>query len=237
MTTYPPGLCLLLSLSLGLVLGRTLRENHVEVTCPSDQDCTLACTAEPKAGVQYSAVRWYKLRHPSSQQSGLLTRTLPNGPTRWYAGADTNVKLQGDSHDIVLPNVTCSDSGVYICYLAAPVGEQNREGKIVLNLQDCPVEPIDVLINPTENPVDSADYRLTDTWLVIAAAAMLMVAFIIFLISYSCLKNTLREKGKIVQKGKKEILLNAPLKPLEKKDLMLIYTLGPKTSTMKHVCV
>uniref|UniRef100_A0A1A8CHE8 Ig-like domain-containing protein n=2 Tax=Nothobranchius TaxID=28779 RepID=A0A1A8CHE8_NOTKA len=236
MTTYPLGLSLLLSLGLCLALGRTIRENHVEVTCPSGQNCTLRCTAEPKDGVQYTAVRWYKLEHPSSQESGLLTRNLPDGPTRWYSGADTNVKLHGDSRDIVLPNVTCSDSGVFKCYLAAPVGEQNREGKIVLNLSDCPVQPLDLLTDTdlTEKPVDSPDYKITDTWLLMSAAAMLIAAFVIFLISYNCLKNTLREKGKIV---KKEILLDAPLKPLETKDLMLIYTLGPKTPKMQHVCV
>lgn len=50
----------------------------------------------------------------------------------------------------------------------------------------------------------------------------------------SCLKNTLKDRKNTT---KKETLLDAKLKPLDKKDLMLIYTLGPKTSTMKHVCV
>lgn len=48
-----------------------------------------------------------------------------------------------------------------------------------------------------------------------------------------CLKNTLRDRHKTTTY---QTSLDAPLKPLEKKDLMLIYTLGPKPKT-KCVCV
>lgn len=48
-----------------------------------------------------------------------------------------------------------------------------------------------------------------------------------------CLKNTLRDRHKATTN---QTSLDAPLKPLENKDLMLIYTLGPKPTT-KHVCV
>uniref|UniRef100_A0A3Q1EKT7 Ig-like domain-containing protein n=1 Tax=Acanthochromis polyacanthus TaxID=80966 RepID=A0A3Q1EKT7_9TELE len=83
-------------------------------------------------------------------------------------------------------------------------------------------------------PVGPTEYKPSDTYLVIFATAVLMLALVIFLLSYYCLKNTIKEKKKM---PKKETFLNAPLKPLDKKDLMLIYTLGPKTSTMKHICV
>ncbi|MEQ2217620.1 hypothetical protein XENOCAPTIV_016855, partial [Xenoophorus captivus] len=110
----------LLSLALLLSLG---------------QSSALECTAKHKPGVRYISVRWYKLEsYPSLQRSGLLTRSLPNGTTRWYKDATREVHLQGESRDIFLPNMTCSDSGVYLCYLAAPVGEQNQEGKVLLTL-------------------------------------------------------------------------------------------------------
>lgn len=70
----------------------------------------------------------------SSQLSGLLTKDLPNGTTRWYTGVDREVDLLGESRSILLPNVTCADRGVYVCHLAAPVGEQNREGQVLLTL-------------------------------------------------------------------------------------------------------
>lgn len=46
-----------------------------------------------------------------------------------------------------------------------------------------------------------------------------------------CLRNSIRERSKTKQR-----FLEAPLKPLEAKDLMLIYTLGPKPKT-RTVCV
>ncbi len=71
---------------------------------------------------------------PESRLSGLLTRDLPNGTTRWYTNLEREVELLGETRDIFLPNVTCADSGVYMCHLAAPVGEQNREGQVLLTL-------------------------------------------------------------------------------------------------------
>ncbi|XP_071325534.1 CD83 antigen isoform X2 [Trachinotus anak] len=189
-----------------------------EVRTVAGEDCTLQCTARYKDGVQYRAVRWYKvLEPPSSRLSGLLTRDLLNGTTRWYTGVDREVELVGESRSIFLPNVTCGDSGVYMCHLAAPVGEQNRDGSVVLTVTDC----------PREKP-------MTDTCLVIFASVVLMVALLIFLISYCFLRTVLRDRSKTT---KKEVLLDAPLEPLEKKDLKLIYTLGPKPSTTTHICV
>lgn len=71
---------------------------------------------------------------PSPRLSGLLTRDLVNGTTRLYSGVDQGVELRVESHSIVLPNVTCGEAGAYMCHLAAPVGEQNREAVVLLTL-------------------------------------------------------------------------------------------------------
>lgn len=71
---------------------------------------------------------------PSPRLSGLLTRDLVNGTTRWYNGVDREVELRVESRSIFLPNVTCDDAGAYVCHLAAPVGEQNKEGLVLLTL-------------------------------------------------------------------------------------------------------
>ncbi|KAK5621528.1 hypothetical protein CRENBAI_002860 [Crenichthys baileyi] len=225
-TPHLLSLALLLSLTC-LASSRSVSEDMVEVSSVSGQSSALECTAKHKPGVRYIAVRWYKLEsYPSLQRSGLLTRSLPNGTTRWYKDATREVHLQGESRDIFLPNMTCSDSGVYLCYLAAPVGEQNQEGKVLLTLTDCPAGSIDSPVRP-ETPL------LADTVLVIFASALLVLALAISFMSYRCLNNTV--KGRTP--AKKEIVLNGPLKPLEKKDLMLIYTLGPKSSKLKHIYV
>lgn len=59
---------------------------------------------------------------------------LPNGTTQWYKGAEGEVEFVNESRNILLSNVSCADSGVYVCHLAAPVGEQNREGRVLLAL-------------------------------------------------------------------------------------------------------
>lgn len=214
-------LALLLSLCACPAEGMAVTAAVLEIQSVFGADCALKCTAQYTPGVQYTAVRWYKVGEPpSSRLSGLLTKDLPNGTTRWFTGLEREVELLGESHDILLPNVTCGDSGMYTCHLAAPVGEQNREGQVLLTITDCPTEGL-----------------MTDTYLVIFAVVVLMVALLIFLISYGSLKTILRDSNRTT---KKETLLDAPLKPLEKKDLQLIYTLGPKVSktpTMKHVCI
>ena len=74
----------------------------------------------------------------SSQQEmperldGLLIRALPSGTIRRCIGLRREVQLLEDSWDILLPNVSFGDSGTYLCLLAAPVGEQSREGRLHL---------------------------------------------------------------------------------------------------------
>lgn len=74
-------------------------------------------------------------KSPSLHRSGLLRKELPDGPTRLYEGMYREVELLDEAHSILLPSLACSDSGVYICSLAAPVGEQNREGRILLSVE------------------------------------------------------------------------------------------------------
>ncbi|TKS82699.1 CD83 antigen [Collichthys lucidus] len=223
----PVELYLLLSLGVSLSVGMSVKHTDLEVVSVSGEDSVLECTADPKAGVQYRAVRWYKVRDPSSDArlSGLLMKHLPNGTTQWYKGAEGEVEFVNESRNIRLSNGTCADSGVYVCHLAAPVGEQNREGRVLLTLTDC----------PTEDLTNNDD--MTDAYMVIVATAVLVLALVIFRISYVSLKNTIKDRSVT---PKKETLLDAPMKPLEKKDLMLIYTLGPKvpkSDTLKHICV
>ncbi|KAM6910407.1 uncharacterized protein FYW49_012333 [Xenentodon cancila] len=235
MTTYALSLGLLFTLSVCLTVGRTIGEDTQVLNVSSGWNVTLPCRAKNEPGVQYVALTWYKHRErPSPHRLGLLRRDLPDGTAELYLDVRRKVVLLDKSRDILLPNVTCNDAGVYLCDLAAPVGEQNREGRVHLVLTDCPV-------HITSFPVDSEDFHLrpteTQMWdnLILFASAMLMVAFFMSLIGYCCVKNTFRDR---IQKIPiKEIFLDAPVKPLEKKDLKLIYTLGPKTSTMKHVFV
>lgn len=69
---------------------------------------------------------------PASRLTGVLTRDLANGTVRRYLGMQRAAELRGESRDLHLPNATCADAGYYVCHLSAPVGEQNREGRVLL---------------------------------------------------------------------------------------------------------
>lgn len=75
-------------------------------------------------------------QEPAPGLSGLLMRDLPAGVTYWYNNTDlrTPLILLDGSYSIRLQNVTCADSGRYTCHLSAPVGEQNREGEVLLRV-------------------------------------------------------------------------------------------------------
>ncbi|KAI4799785.1 hypothetical protein KUCAC02_016681 [Chaenocephalus aceratus] len=155
---------------------------------------------------------------PDPGLSGLLSRKLPNGPTQWYVGVQREMDLQGGTGDIVLPNVTCADRGVYTCHLAAPVGQQNREGQVTLTLTDCPTD------GPSER---------TDAYLVVFASVVLLLALLVFLISYKSLTRTLGDRSKALQ----EVAFLHPNRPLDEKDLQSIKILGPKVSKEKQLWV
>uniref|UniRef100_A0A3Q3VXU6 Ig-like domain-containing protein n=1 Tax=Mola mola TaxID=94237 RepID=A0A3Q3VXU6_MOLML len=179
-----------------------------EVKSVVGADCPLQCVAHFKPDVQYIAVRWYKvIVDPSTRLRGLSYQYLVNGTMQLPPQL-----LVGETHGILLRNVTCSDSGLYTCHLAAPVGEQNQEEQVLLTLSGCP---------------ESHAENMTDTAMAVIATAVLMLSLFV------CLRNTLRDRLKIPTK---EISLDAPLKPLDKKDLMSIYTMGPKPK-VKHFCV
>lgn len=69
---------------------------------------------------------------------GLLLRALPNGTVRRYVGLVQEVELMEDSWNIRLSDVRCGDRGTYLCRLSAPVGEQNREGRLQLSVTGTP---------------------------------------------------------------------------------------------------
>ncbi|XP_067094373.1 CD83 antigen isoform X1 [Osmerus mordax] len=196
---------------VALAVSVDIMEDAEESMCSCGEDAHLRCTAFSASGVQYRAVRWYKINKDPYQLSGLLTRNLtPPNKTRMYAGLEREVELLNNSVDIILPNVTGKDSGSYLCLLAAPVGNQNQEGQIRLKVSGCP-------------DIKSDHLKETDFYLVYAIL-LLVAALLIYIISYACLKQTLMQRNK---RNPQEVLLD---KPLEKNDLMLIYTLGPNWS-------
>uniref|UniRef100_A0A8C6T798 Ig-like domain-containing protein n=1 Tax=Neogobius melanostomus TaxID=47308 RepID=A0A8C6T798_9GOBI len=125
--------CVLCPLSAGLAWVATAEVKIRIIEAAQGQNVSLPCTAGSKKGVDYWACRWYKVWE-DPRLTGLVSRTPPGGMLKWYVGADTRVSLEYPSLSLLLPTVKCSDSGVYQCYMAAPVGEQNREGRVELRV-------------------------------------------------------------------------------------------------------
>ncbi|KAK7877755.1 hypothetical protein WMY93_030569 [Mugilogobius chulae] len=172
-----------------------------------DQNVTLPCVTILKPGLQYWACRWYK-ESVDPRLTGLVSKTLPNGTMRWYVGADTRISLQKDTLNLQLPTVTCSDQGVYQCYLAAPVGEQNREGRVLLTVTGCPrdvVEKVPVVPVDIESPLDLLDVLMLSMSLLLL---LVMGSFLTLL----CLKKKQWNKPKKTTIHSLYPDLSAPLK-------------------------
>lgn len=73
---------------------------------------------------------------PSQKLTGLVRKKLPenNSTVEKYKGAEREVKLLESSMSLLLSNVTEEDSGIYRCFLSAPLGHQNQAGEIVLKV-------------------------------------------------------------------------------------------------------
>ncbi|KAK0141073.1 hypothetical protein N1851_021925 [Merluccius polli] len=182
-----------------------------ERSCSYGSDCVLTCAALNKPAVQYRDVRWYK--ETPDRRNGLLMRSLPNGPTRLYVGLSRQVDVLEDSWSILLPNVSTGDSGTYVCRLAAPVGQQNQEGRVQLAVTGGPDGPP----------------KFQEIMFVVLATIVRSIAAI-----HGLLKNMLRERSKATIKS---LILEAHLHPLDMNMLKSSQTLGPiwsNSSKMKH---
>lgn len=127
--------------------------------------------------------------------SGLLTRSLPNGKAHRYNNTQLTAApvLLGDSYNIRLHNVTCADSGRYTCHLAASVGDQNREGEILLMLagEETLSHLMHLLMYVNVNiplfsdcPETPAETAVDDVFMAMFATFVLVFALVVFRISY-----------------------------------------------------
>ncbi|KAJ8288221.1 hypothetical protein COCON_G00008800 [Conger conger] len=202
------------------VSSRVAVSTSLEIQSSCGEDSVLKCAATPKPGVQYRDVRWHRVSTELPYEAvGMLTKQLKNNSTvQKFRGFERTAQLFSDSLDLLLPNVTSQDSGKYLCFLAAPVGEQNIEGLVFLKVSGCPIESAqkDVLFE-------------------VIVCVSLVLALSMCYICWACLKNISILKSK--KKGSAHQTLKAPF---QKKNLKLIYTpgldsLGP--SSYHHVCV
>ncbi|CAB1334306.1 unnamed protein product, partial [Coregonus sp. 'balchen'] len=128
---------------------------------------------------------------------------MPNQEVKSVCGEDSILKCKPGVQYRAVKWYKLGEEPSNKCLLAAPVGEQNQERQIVLRVTGC------------LESTDQSEER--DTILVLSIVG-LVAALLIFTIRYVILRNMFLQRSK---KYRQEPLLDAPL---EKKDLMLIYT-------------
>ncbi|XDV40625.1 hypothetical protein PO909_009669 [Leuciscus waleckii] len=143
-----------------------------EIRAVIGEDVELPCAAKSKAGVQYRSVTWYKVvEGPPQTITGLVRLTEKNGKVEKYKGVEREVELLEKTQSLLLSNVTAQDSGIYKCFLSAPLGHQNQEGKIVLKVYE-------------HHTAEQMEFNKSDPIYVAVAITVLGVALLMLCISY-----------------------------------------------------
>lgn len=70
---------------------------------------------------------------PQLGTRAILSWDLINRTRREPVGGDMEL-LPGEGHAVHLLNVSCTDAGLYSCFLAAPLGEHNQESWLRLSV-------------------------------------------------------------------------------------------------------
>lgn len=167
-----------------------------EIRTVIGEDVELPCAAKSKAGVQYRFVAWYKvIEGPPRTIAGLvrLKLTKNNGKVEKYKGVEREVELLEGTQRLLLSNVTTQDSGIYSCFLFAPLGHRNQEGEIVLKVNE-------------HLTVERMEFNKRDTIYVTVAVTVLGVALLMLCLSYVCLRNVFQSNKKL----SKDFLLKMP---------------------------
>ncbi|XP_067249979.1 CD83 antigen [Chanodichthys erythropterus] len=169
-----------------------------DIVVITGEDAVLPCAAKSKEGVQYRSVIWYKVAEgPSRMLTGLLMKRLTenNGKVQKYKGVEREVELLESTKSLILSNVTAEDSGIYSCFLSAPLGHQNQEGKIILNVNE--------YHTVEQNEYNKGDYQ---NIMHVMAFVVFGVGFLMFYISYVCLRSVFQSNKKLL----KDSLLKMP---------------------------
>ncbi|KAL1259809.1 hypothetical protein QQF64_010386 [Cirrhinus molitorella] len=160
-----------------------------EIRFVSGQDAVLRCEAKSKPEVQYRWVTWYKVsEEPSHLLTGIVRKKLTenNSTVEKYKGVEREVKLLENSMSLLLSNVTEEDSGIYKCFLSAPLGHQNQEGEIVLNVIE-------------HTTTEKMEFNESDRIHIIVAVTVLIMALLMLCMSYVCLRNVFQSNKKLLK--------------------------------------
>ncbi|XP_058245546.1 uncharacterized protein LOC131352966 isoform X1 [Hemibagrus wyckioides] len=106
------------------------QQMHIQAKC--NEDIILPCSVN-KLSDTYRYIVWYR------NETAIIKRKV-NDVTFYNKSSPASLGVRGS---LVLQNVQTSDSGYYQCFLAADVGQKDRESHVLLTVSEC------VTVSPT----------------------------------------------------------------------------------------
>ncbi|KAK3540337.1 hypothetical protein QTP70_029577 [Hemibagrus guttatus] len=106
---------------------------HIRAKC--NEDISLPCSVNEQSDT-YRYMVWYK------NETAIIKRKF-NDVTFYNKSSPASLGVRGT---LVLQNVQTSDSGYYQCYLAADVGQKDKQSYVSLTVSEC------VTVSPTWSP-------------------------------------------------------------------------------------
>ncbi|XP_054902274.1 uncharacterized protein LOC129370354 isoform X2 [Poeciliopsis prolifica] len=155
-----------------LLVHHTTQRHSEEKNC--DEDALLKCPVF--SGNNFFSLTWYKGDIPIIRRR--KDQTQPSNFSR-------EVRF-GEDLSLFFPKVKPADSGTYKCDIRANVGQKNKDGDVVLKVNECvtptepsPTEPAALNLTRSDQICQSEEFPFTWT-----AAGYLTVAFVKVLLSF-----------------------------------------------------
>ncbi|XP_069074325.1 CD83 antigen isoform X2 [Pleurodeles waltl] len=108
----------------------------IEVVVQCGEDAVLPCGTQRHPFHKYTQITWYKVSKNMENMNVIIRKNLQTGAI--FTEEDQQLMhVLNDTHwSLRLKNTTSKDSGIYCCYLRAPLGEINQKTTIELKVTD-----------------------------------------------------------------------------------------------------
>ncbi|KAJ1200987.1 hypothetical protein NDU88_004805 [Pleurodeles waltl] len=157
----------------------------IEVVVQCGEDAVLPCGTQRHPFHKYTQITWYKVSKNMENMNVIIRKNLQTGAI--FTEEDQQLMhVLNDTHwSLRLKNTTSKDSGIYCCYLRAPLGEINQKTTIELKVT------VDAAQN---NQNQNSKYRNTEMLVIF----LLLLSLLLLFINYTCIRiqNIFSKKAK-----------------------------------------
>ncbi|XP_078541933.1 CD83 antigen [Lissotriton helveticus] len=157
----------------------------IEVTVQGGEDAILPCGTQRQPFLNYTQITWYKVSKNMETMNVITRKNLRNGAIFPEDDQELVQVLNDTCWSLRIRNTTPTHSGVYCCYLRAPLGEINRKTTIELK----------VTAQDTQSDQDkNSTYRNTEMLVIF----LLVVSLLLLFLNYLCnrIQNIFPKKAK-----------------------------------------